>query len=103
MNPSEQKNHSSRLNDLASGLDVFQSATVDAISELRTSIGAERTARLELAREQRSYVDGSDRELRRIGDERWTATGEAQMRIIAMSDPLRRPFWGRLKWLMVGR
>jgi hypothetical protein len=35
-------------------------------------------------------------------DERWIATSEAQGRIIAMSEPLRRGFWGRLKWLFTG-
>lgn len=103
MNPVEQKQHKKRTDELEALIGTVESAALDAIEALRISIGNERTHRLKLADEQRGYVDDADRELRRISDERWLATAEAQGRIIAMSEPLRRDLWGRLKWLVVGR
>ena len=107
MNPTEQKQHKRRTDELAESITTLETAVADAVDHLRVAIGDDRTFRIEEARQQRSYVDAADRDLRRLSDERWTATNDAQRNIMNLSErqtePLRRSFWGRLKWLIVGR
>jgi|SRR6185369_11016755 len=100
MNPTEQKQHKRRTDELEALIGSMETATLEAIEGLRLSIGSERTHRLKLAEEQRAYVDAADRELRRISEERWQSTAEQSA---VLTEPLRRDLWGRLKWLVVGR
>ncbi len=107
MNGTQQKNHSTALSELAGGLNEFASASLERmveieqslthahqsvkfahaeIARLETALNNERTHRLELADQQRSYVDRADMEvldsLRRLRD---------------------RSFLSRLNWLITGR
>ena len=105
MNPTEQKTHTRRMDALETKFRHFQAAleatTEEALSQMdlslrefvREQVGEERTHRLQLANEQRTYVDHADKmnHLLSTGTrQEWEAfTG------------LR--FWGRLKWLITGR
>lgn len=99
MNSFEQKRRHTVVEQLAADTELVIESLAD---QTRKLIGDERTHRLKLADEQRSYVDGVIRDVRRVSDERWQATGEAQVKIIAMSEPLRRDLRGRLRWLLKG-
>lgn len=73
MNTHEQKHHKTVTDELRQDIKKLAEAfdkeleenTVAIRSDYRKEIGEERTARLKLAEEQRSYVDGEDKELRR--------------------------------------
>ena len=103
MNPTEQKNHKTALQGLeATVIDIAESAKsrMDTIDEsitqvaLRASndVGEERTVRLKLAEEQRSYVDYEDRMLRH-------SIQELQRQPVLVTST----FWERLRWLVAGR
>ncbi len=94
MNPSEQKNHKTALTTLSrETADAFDALTVRIAKE----ISNERTHRLKLADEQRSYVDAADRELRRS--------------MVASDDDLggrlkgfqSMTLWCRIRWIITGR
>jgi len=61
----------------------------EAIVGIGEAVSKERTHRLELAKEQRDYVDGEDRRL--------------TYRIAYLERLSCRGFFGRLKWLLLGR
>lgn len=93
MNPKEQKNHKTAMNDLENGVVTFTEETVRQLYALRADITRnenriteEHRARLKLAGEQRHYVDGENREIRQRID------GFTQ-----------RGFWSRINWLLTGR
>lgn len=76
MNNTEQKHHKTVTGELRQDIKKLAEAfdkeleenTVAIRSDYRKEIGEERTARLKLAEEQRSYVDGENKELRRRYD-----------------------------------
>lgn len=64
----------------------------------------ERTARLKLAEEQRSYVDARDRELRKVCQGRWNVSAASDKRLADAIYGLQgRWFCGRMNWLFTGR
>lgn len=68
--------------------------------QLATQVGAERTARLDLAKEQRSYVDGADAVIKRqVNNIEEVVVTEAQLRLKMDLGGL----WGRLRWLLTGK
>lgn len=75
-----------------------------ALDDLRAAINNERTHRLQLANEQRAYVDGADAQLKAYCRERFEANIREHARMDASVAELRqRGFWGRLNWLLTGR
>lgn len=114
MNGTEQKAHQrvtdaldKRLGDLeliVTALDERVSAIALAARteiaaaerDARELINAERTHRLNLAKEQRTYVDGRDIEVQAICLRHSRLTYDD---LIALRD---RGFWGRLSWLIRG-
>ena len=105
MNPSEQKNHKTALATLGrETADAFDALTSRLGEEHRKvvefvtkEIGQERTHRLKLADEQRSYVDAQDRELRRDME----ATDRLLNQRFLMLESLT--LWGRIRWMVTGR
>jgi hypothetical protein len=100
MNGTEQKNHRTVTQDLSRAVEVIANSTAQRLEahgvelvRLRESIGAERTHRLDLAKEQRGYVDNQDQLVGR--------------RVDALASDLftfqHRGFWSRLNWLVTGR
>lgn len=107
MNPSEQHAHRSITGQLQARTQVledlvehhttallrFLPATADEladvramIGDLRLAIGNERTHRLQLAQEQRSYVDAADRQI-----------------LAAINEVCGWSLRQRLRWLLTGR
>jgi hypothetical protein len=68
----------------------------DKLEELRANISAERTHRLELADQQRAYVDGGDRDTRQAVDRIVRFAVERLQRFERMS------LWARLRWAFTG-
>jgi len=97
MNPTEQRNHTRRTDELAAAIEDVSADALYRCTHIeqtcRQLISNETTARLALAREQRSYVDNEDRLLRLKCEER----------LIAFVQFTSRGFWGRLNWLLTGR
>lgn len=96
MNSTEQRNHKTVREDLDAQARVTADA-LEAVAErcdtldrttsvLATRISDERTHRLQLAIEQRGYVDACDSEIK----------GYVQRHI-------ERGFWSRFNWLFTGR
>lgn len=94
MNATQQKERHTVLEDLQSSLDSFATGTEDKFAMLEKSIESakqeareacarEAKARLDLAQQQRSYVDSEDRILRLT-----------QRRFFGMT------FWNRCKWFL---
>jgi len=108
VNPTEQKAHTKTTDALAARLDdleLFVAALDERVSGVATaaqaSIGQERTHRLQLAEQQRTYVDGADRQLRVVIEERRSAI---LAEVGAAIGELRaRTLWGRLRWICFGR
>jgi len=100
MNPAEQKQHKKRTDELEqmiTDLGTVVYARVDqavrhADNFTREEVSKETNRRLELAQQQRSYVDAGDRDLRRLI--------EAQEQ--RLSQFKTRTFWQRLRWLFAG-
>ena len=97
MNTSEQKNHKTALRELETAAIEFAEVAMHRINGLAADIaqaeasfakkiGDERTQRLNLATEQRAYVDQADKEMRRYFERLYL-----------------RGFWGRVNWLLNGR
>jgi hypothetical protein len=111
MNGTEQRNHRKVTTDLARAVEqVAHSAAqrLDShgaqIARLEKAISDHRTHVIQLAAEQRGYVDGRDRELSvRIED----VSGDHGARIgnlmAAHTGFTCRGFWSRLNWLLTGR
>lgn len=111
MNAAEQKAHRTVTRDLGDRLDAIE-PVVEAIearvsgifADFDTRLHEERTHRLQLAREQRDYVDGEDRKLRTCCQERWDSTNQTTKRLadgLAMFRAMT--FWQRVRWLVTGR
>jgi len=104
MNAAEQRNHKRRTDELTDGLEAlakaFDERIVEVLGECRAMVGAERTHRLKLADEQRSYVDAADRQMALQMD---GAAKVALAHTVEATEVLRRGFWSRLNWLLTGR
>ncbi len=96
MNPVEQQRHRTALQQLESDVEAI-------IDDLRKQIDDERMRRIKAEDDQRASVDREVRMLR-DGD---IYLRSAQESLAAMceeaSEPIRRGFWGRLQWLVLGR
>lgn len=107
MNASEQRKHTTALDDLAAAMEDFVTATEERIvnfeKDIRQTVSDERTHRLKLADEQRTYVDARDRDLRDRADARESTQNALREAIWAAIIGLRdRSFMGRLKWVIFG-
>lgn len=103
MNPGQQKNHATALAQVRNASEEFAEATEDQFAAVNANINNERTHRLKLADEQRSYVDAADSALRRCCQERWDETAQRTKLLNDRISELRyRGFWSRLNWLLRG-
>lgn len=99
MNGTEQRTHTRVTDELRTriaNVELVVSALHNQVLELAhttaTSVGDERTHRLQLADKQRAYVDGENRILCRSIE-----LLQARTTILSQST-----FWQRLKWLIRG-
>ena len=110
MNAVEQKNHKRVTDAIANDVAAIAEETADRLDalkqvsdNLRDLINAERTHRLDMAKDQRGYVDNEDRQLRQCCQERWDATSTTTKKLGDAISRLRdRGFWGRMKWILRG-
>lgn len=73
----------------------------EQVESAHARISDERTHRLKLAEDQRSYVDGADADIKReLRTDRQLATGSLHNRIVVFES---LTFWQRLRWLAIGR
>lgn len=101
MNPVEHEAHTRKTDELAAGIELIAESTEKALSVVRGDIiieglrvetlarelvNREQSFRLNLAKEQRDYVDMRDSDL-------WVAFNALRL----------RGFWSRLNWLLTGR
>jgi len=97
MNGEEQRRHRTATQEIRKDLDAVTNTTGELVDELVTrisqvrdeclkAVGEERTHRLRLAEQQRTYVDRGDKD-----------------NLIRMSNFVCRGFWSRLNWLFTGR
>lgn len=105
MNGTEQRLHRTAVQTLAKQTDeridaictTFDGALAILEAKLRDGVNQERTHRLDLAKEQRSYVDGALAELRRSTVASDDYLGARLRRLESLT------FWHRLWWLLSGR
>ena len=110
MNGTEQQARHVAVQRAESRLDTLEtvlSALVDEVRKEREARlradGEERTQRIRLALEQRSYVDTEDRLLRACCQDRWDVTMATTKRLFDAHAAFRgRTFWQRLRWLVRG-
>ncbi len=104
MNGTQQKAHHTAVSALENATAEAIEGLVEAVenerqtraaedTRLTTDIGIERTHRLELAEQQRNYVDAADRRLDRI----------IEAETFDRRAFVGRGFWSRLNWLFTGR
>jgi hypothetical protein len=90
MNPAEQHNHKSRLDALAENYINVATAMDERAGQIEANVtrlvGAEHVARLQLATEQRFYVDTQDAKISRV-----------------VNAHVGRTFLARFRWLFLGR
>ncbi len=101
MNGTEQRAHHTAVTRLAGDVetmfDDLHAKTRTGFERVSQAINDERTARLKLAREQRSYVENEDRKL-------YNVLHEAHLVLVQSHHAFRsRGFWSRLNWLLTGR
>src|SRR5690242_19296355 len=105
MNHGEQQTHRTRVLQLEALLKEHEKESrmtlQNAYLELSEKIGQERTHRLKLAEEQRSYVDGADRTIRHHIESLDARLLLQETAFTHFSRP--RSFWARLGWLFTGR
>jgi len=89
MNATEQRTHRTVTQSLESRIGALETVVAQhGINDewLKAAIGEERTHRLKLANEQRSYVDGEDRKISQ-----------------ALNQHCGMSLLARLRWLFLGR
>ncbi len=110
MNPSEQRAHTTRVDQLERDVErLLEKIAADTrdrfTAERQTSANAwnsERTHRLEMAEQQRAYVDQEDRKLRE-GVKRLTERVADLELDHTRRNVQGRTIWGRIGWLLRGR
>lgn len=82
----EVKKRMDAIEDSIRAIDISINETIEHFDRVEKTIHQERTHHLELAKEQRSYVDQADKRTD------WRLDGF-----------VGRGFWSRLNWLLTGR
>jgi len=112
MNATEQRKHTTVVAQLAADVEtVLDGLSKEMLERFlveektrNEAVGQERTHRLELAKEQRNYVDAENRKLRECCQERWDASAKTHKTFAdAIYGFQHRGFWSRLNWLITGR
>lgn len=104
MNPAEQRDHKRRTDMLEARIVEAEGNARQALmnvgTEIMQQVRNERTHRLKMAEEQRTYVDDADRRLREFIEAQDTRLLAQETRLTAY---LSLTFWGRLRWLFTGQ
>ena len=110
MNATEQRQHTratdaldARLTNAELVLTAVDERVAQAVALLESRINQEHTHRLQLADEQRDYVDYEDRRLRETCQARWDETAITTRRLaLDLYRHQHMTFWQRLGWIVRG-
>ena len=110
MNATAQRTHTratdaldARLTNAELVLTAVDERVAQAVALLEDKINDEHTHRLQLADEQRRYVDYEDRRLRQTCQARWDETAATTQRLaVDLYRFQMMTWWQRLVWIVLG-